>query len=159
MNQLWAPWRIGYLKSFKKAKGCLFCRVFKSKNDKSNLIVARSAASIALLNLYPYSNGHILVAPAKHSRSLDLLTDRELLDLFGLVNRAKKLLDRVLKPDGYNIGLNIGRAGGAGFDQHLHVHVVPRWTGDINFMPILAKTKIISQSLTELHKELTQRYP
>lgn len=158
MNQLWAPWRIGYCKSFKKEKGCLFCRVFKSKKDKTNLVVLRSTHSLALLNLYPYTNGHIMVAPARHAKSLDLLSDREILDLFKLVNRAQKLLKRVLKPNGYNIGLNIGRAAGAGFDQHLHVHIVPRWFGDTNFMPALSQTKIISQSLAHLYEELTPRH-
>lgn len=158
MDQLLAPWRIGYCKTFKKEKGCLFCRVFKSKKDKANLVVLRSAHSLALLNLYPYTNGHIMVAPARHAKSLDLLNDQEILDLFKLLNRAQELLKRVLKPDGYNIGLNIGRAGGAGFDQHLHVHIVPRWFGDTNFMPTLTQTKIISQSLAHLYEELTRRH-
>ncbi len=156
MDELWAPWRSRYIKKIKKEKGCLFCRVFKSKNDKKNFVVLRFLHSFAMLNLYPYNAGHIMVSPVRHVRSLELLNETETRDLLNMVKRVKLLLDRVLKPQGYNIGININRIAGAGFDQHLHVHIVPRWSGDTNFMPVLFNTKIISQSLEGLYKELTQ---
>ena len=159
MNRLWAPWRIGYIKSMKKEKGCLFCRLFKEKKDRKNYVLLRSRHSFCLLNLYPYNNGHLMVAPAKHVASLELLDDDELCDLMAMVKKMKILLDRVLKPQGYNIGLNIGRSAGAGFDRHIHVHIVPRWPGDINFMTTVSSTRIISQSLDALYKELVKNLP
>jgi len=159
VNRLWAPWRIGYIKSMKKEKGCLFCRLFKEKKDRKNYVLLRSRHSFCLLNLYPYNNGHLMVAPAKHVASLELLDDDELCDLMAMVKKMKILLDRVLKPQGYNIGLNIGRSAGAGFDRHIHVHIVPRWPGDINFMTTVSSTRIISQSLDALYKELVKNLP
>ena len=110
-----------------------------------------------MLNLYPYNNGHVMVAPFKHAKSLEFLTQEELIDLIESVKKAKLLLDKTLKPQGYNIGINISRIAGAGFDQHLHIHIVPRWQGDTNFMPTLFDTKIISQSLKTLFNELTKK--
>jgi len=159
MDRLWAPWRIGYIKSIKKEKGCLFCRLFKEKKDRKNYVLCRSRRSFTLLNLYPYNNGHLMVSPNRHVASLELLDDEELCDLMEMVKKAKLLLDRVLKPQGYNIGLNIGRSAGAGFDQHIHVHIVPRWTGDTNFMTTLSSTKVVSQSLDALYKELAKNLP
>lgn len=157
-DKLWAPWRIAYIKKLKKDKGCLFCRVSNSKKDKKNLLVFRSKSSFAILNLYPYNNGHIMVAPARHLRSLEQLGDAETADLMNCLKKAKRLLDLTLKPEGYNIGINIGAVGGAGIEHHLHIHIVPRWKGDTNFMPTLFNTKIISQSLQELYRALKNTY-
>jgi len=157
LDRLWAPWRIAYIKRAKKEKGCLFCRVFKSRRDAQNLLVLRSKLSLALLNRYPYNTGHLMAAPVRHAKSLELLSRAELLDLMLMVNRAKRLLDRVMRPQGYNIGINVGRAAGAGIVGHLHVHIVPRWIGDVNCMPSIAGTKVISQSLEELYRELSAR--
>ncbi len=107
-----------------------------------------------MLNIFPYNNGHVMVAPLRHVRNLGNLTDVETLDLFSAVTRAQKLIDKILKPQGYNIGINLGRASGAGVPGHLHIHIVPRWVGDVNFMPVATGTKVISQSLDELHKLL-----
>lgn len=153
-QRLWAPWRIGYIKNIKREKGCLFCRVLKSKRDEKNLVLWRCDHAFVMLNLYPYNNGHVMVAPVKHVATLEDLDETETADLVKAVKKTKLLLDRALKPDGHNIGMNIGRAGGAGFDKHLHVHIVPRWVGDTNFMPAVADTKIISQSLDALYREL-----
>ncbi len=155
-KRLWAPWRIQYIKSFKKEKGCLFCRVFKSKNTAKNLVIFRLKTSLAMLNLYPYNNGHLLIVPARHVPSLEMLEVDEISDLMRCLNKAKLLLDKTIKPQGYNIGCNINRIAGAGFDQHLHIHIVPRWAGDANFMTPLCNTRVISQSLIELYKELTK---
>ena len=156
MERLWAPWRMSYIKNANKAKGCLFCRVLRSKKDKENLVLLRSEHSFAVLNIYPYNNGHLMASPKRHVISIELLNDAEICDLINTVKKAKLLLDRVLKPEGYNIGINVGRAAGAGIIGHLHIHIVPRWNGDTNFMPILSNAKIISQSLNELYRKLTR---
>lgn len=152
MNRLWAPWRINYIR-IKKQKRCIFCEN-KKTNDKKNFIVFKTAHSIVRLNIFPYNNGHLLIAPRRHIKELGQLRENEILDLFTVLNRAKKLLDKVLKPDGYNVGVNISRSAGAGITGHLHMHIVPRFRGDTNFMPALFDTKIISQSLDELYKQL-----
>ena len=154
MNNLWAPWRTDYIKHVRKDKGCLFCRILKSSKDKNNLVLFRTQHALVLLNLYPYNNGHLMVAPKRHIKSLELLKRYEMVDLMEAVRKVIRLLDTTLKPDGYNIGLNIGRVSGAGFDKHLHVHIVPRWWGDTNFMPTVADTKVISESLESLYYEL-----
>ena len=111
------------------------------------------------MNIFPYNNGHLLVAPLRHIAGLDQLKDDEAIDLFRAVKRAQKLLDKVLKPQGYNLGVNLSRSAGAGITGHLHIHIVPRWTGDTNFMPVAFNTKVISQSLAELYKQLKDAQP
>ncbi|MFC1594489.1 HIT domain-containing protein [Candidatus Omnitrophota bacterium] len=152
MKRLWAPWRIQYVQ--KKQKGCLFCRVKKSKRDSKNYIVKRSKYSFSILNIYPYNNGHIMIVPFRHVKDLEALRKEELLDMLELVKETKKDVSALLKPHGFNIGINIGKIAGAGFAHHIHVHLVPRWKGDANFMPIIADTKVISQSLEELYTRL-----
>jgi ATP adenylyltransferase len=152
MDKLWAPWRIKYISSKVKAKGCIFCR---AKQDRHNgYVIFKTKKSICLLNIYPYNNGHLLVAPLRHVADIDLLEEEEVVDIFKSLKRARRLLQRVLKPQGYNLGLNLGRLAGAGITGHLHLHIVPRWAGDNNFMPVIGNTKIISQSLEELSKHL-----
>jgi len=151
MDKLWAPWRISYLRS-KKQKGCIFCSVRKGKVKEYCLF--KTAHSKAILNIFPYNNGHLLVAPLRHVARLNQLKDNEVIDLFRAVDKAQKLLAKVLKPQGYNLGINLSRSAGAGIAGHLHIHIVPRWIGDTNFMPVLFNTKVISQSLAELYKQL-----
>lgn len=151
MDKLWAPWRIKYIKT-KKRKGCIFCKAAKLR--KKDYVIFRTKYSISMLNIFPYNNGHIMVSPIRHVRELGELKEFEVLDLFQSLNKTKKLLDKLLKPDGYNIGINISKSAGAGIARHMHIHIVPRWMGDTNFMPILYETKIISQSLDELYKRL-----
>ncbi len=125
------------------------------KNGKSkDYVIFKTRFCIAMLNIYPYNNGHILISPLRHIRDISQLKEEEMLDLFKCLNQAKKLLQKVLKPQGYNIGLNLTRVAGAGITGHLHLHLVPRWVGDTNFMPATSGTKIISQSLDELAKRL-----
>lgn len=119
-------------------------------------MITRTKRSFAMLNLYPYSSGHILVSPVRHVKSMELLRQDEILDLIGLLNRVKLLLDRVMKPHGCNIGINIGKVAGAGVAGHLHIHIVPRWIGDANFMPTASSTRVISQSLEHLHRDLVR---
>jgi len=151
LNRLWAPWRIKYLKT-KRQKGCMFCNALKSQ--KRNYIILKTKYSFSMLNIFPYNNGHIMVAPLRHVRELSLLKDYEILDLFQNLNKIKTLLEKTLRPHGYNIGINVSKTAGAGITGHMHIHIVPRWMGDTNFMPVIHDTKIISQSLGELYKEL-----
>lgn len=151
MDKLWAPWRSKYI-YLRTNKKCIFC----SKNipKRSGYIIERSRHAFAMLNLYPYNNGHVMVAPYRHVKSPELLSGAELQDLMKLVNRVKVRIDKKLKPHGFNIGMNIGRVGGAGFAGHLHIHIVPRWNGDTNFMPVISDTKIVSESLEAMQRAL-----
>ncbi len=151
MDRLWAPWRIKYLKA-KKSKECILCKSLKTRHN--NYVVLKAKYSFAVLNIFPYNNGHVMVSPVRHIRELSQLNNTEILDLFRTLNDVKEMLDKALKPDGYNIGLNISASAGAGEERHLHMHIVPRWKGDVNFITTLYDTKIISQSLDELYKEL-----
>ena len=166
MDKLWAPWRINYISSKIKTKGCIFCQAKRlasrglalfSQSQKSrhnDYVIFKSKKSICLLNIYPYNNGHLLVSPLRHIADIELLSQEEILDMFECLKRAKALLQKVLKPQGYNIGFNLSRQAGAGITGHLHLHIVPRWVGDTNFMPVISNTKIISQSLNELSRLL-----
>lgn len=151
MDRLWAPWRIKYLHS-KAGKKCIFCNA--RLEARQSYVVFKTKFSVAVLNIFPYNNGHLMVSPLRHVKDLSGLKEEEMLDLFKSLNKAKSLLDKVLKPHGYNIGINISRVAGAGIPGHLHVHIVPRWSGDTNFMPVVGETKVISQSLEELYKKL-----
>jgi len=140
----------------KKQKGCIFCQAFKEKKDKQNFILLRSRYCFAILNTYPYNNGHVMIVPNRHLKSMESLNDAELLDMNKTLIKMKSKLKKVLNPKGFNIGINIGTVAGAGIANHLHAHIVPRWAGDVNFMPIISNTKVISQSLKELYKKLKQ---
>jgi len=154
MDKLWAPWRIEYV-SKKVHKGCVFCRAAKSQSD---YVVFKTKYSQVLLNIFPYNNGHLMVAPIRHTKELGSLKTNEVLDLFENIKIAQALLKKVLKAEAFNIGINIGRIAGAGIVGHLHIHIVPRWSGDTNFMPTVFATKVISQSLKELHGKLKDAY-
>lgn len=155
MDKLWAPWRVKYVTQIiVKTKGCIFCKMHQEKKDKRNYIFFRSSYAYAVLNIYPYNNGHVLIVPYRHIKDLWRLNKEERDDLFELLRKVQNLLDHVLHPGGYNIGLNIGRVAGAGFPGHLHMHLVPRWKGDVNFMPVVGNTKVISQSLKTLLRKL-----
>ncbi len=159
MDNLWAPWRGKYIsKIVKKNSGEVFSRIAREKNDRKNFVFVRTRYCYAVLNIYPYNNGHSLVVPLRKVKDLSLLTPAEKADLYALLEYTKELLDEVLRPQGYNIGINLGRTAGAGFPQHLHIHIVPRWLGDANFMPITAHTKVISQSMQELYDRLVKAH-
>lgn len=128
------------------------------KEDDKCLILKRSKYAFAIMNKFPYNNGHILVAPYRHVKSLEMMKDEEILDMMRLLRETKIILDDIMKPDGYNIGWNIGRSAGAGIEGHAHIHIVPRWNGDTNFMPVFAETKIISESLVATLKKLKKKY-
>ncbi len=156
MDKLWAPWRSKYI-YLRKIKACIFCGAKYARDHKARYILERSGHSFSMLNLYPYNNGHVMVAPYRHVSSLELLSEEELADLIRLVNAAKREIDRKMKPHGYNIGWNLGKVAGAGFSGHVHVHIVPRWTGDTNFIPVIGNTKVVSESLDAMYALLKKR--
>lgn len=157
MEPLHAPWRIEYILAPKTAlEEDLFIRIAQSSDDEANFVIARDRTCFALLNRYPYTGGHLMVVPYKKTATLDDLTEAELADLMMLTRRCQQALQRVMNPHGFNIGLNLGRCAGAGILEHLHVHVVPRWNGDTNFMPVLAGTSVLPQALGELAARLRE---
>ncbi|MBN1793768.1 MAG: HIT domain-containing protein [Candidatus Omnitrophica bacterium] len=151
---MWAPWRKKYVAS-PSDEGCIFCIKPQEKKDRKNYILRRAKYSFALLNLYPYNNGHIMIAPYRHAATLSALKPCERNELWNMVVVFEEILQNALNPHGFNIGLNVGKAGGAGFDEHLHIHIVPRWSGDTNFMPVLADIKVIPESMESVYQVLT----
>ena len=156
-SALWAPWRIDYIlenNSEEKDSGCLFCRLQKKKDDRGNLILERTRHSYVLLNRYPYSSCHLLVLPSSHVADLDELEAEPYIDLMLLLKKSIKALQEALHPAGINAGLNMGAAAGAGIAAHLHFHIVPRWPGDHNFMPVIANTMVMPQHLDSSYEML-----
>ena len=156
MDQLWAPWRLAYVanpkpKALPADDDCFICRGVAGTDDRANLQVYRTELSVVVLNRFPYNNGHLLIAPRAHKGRLDELTPAELLDLQVVLRQMIGVLERRMTPDGFNVGLNLGKSAGAGLPGHVHWHVVPRWDGDTNFMPIVADVKVIVQSLDALY--------
>ena len=157
MDKLWAPWRAPYiLKDLKKkTRGCIFCKVLKThEKGGASQIVETTKSSASILNIYPYNNGHLMVMPRRHVGDFQKLTKTELTDLMLLLQKTQKHLQNILDPDSFNIGLNLGQEAGAGIKDHLHFHIVPRWNGDTNFMPLFSETKVLSESLESLHSRL-----
>lgn len=162
MQRMWSPWRSKYLESFKKPpkrsrKGeSIFTAALKAKNDDKHFIVWRGVYCFVIMNLYPYNSGHLMIVPYRQTGRFEDLTSDEFVEIMATAQRAKLALDKVMKPQGYNFGANMGRAAGAGVDNHIHFHIVPRWNGDTNFMPVLGSTKVISEdmrmTLTKLRK-------
>ncbi|MCM8803875.1 MAG: HIT domain-containing protein [Candidatus Omnitrophica bacterium] len=152
---LWAPWRMGYILKFKN-KGCFLCEEIKL--PKSKFIVYKGNFSFIILNIFPYNNGHLMIAPMRHIKNLEELEDKEFIEITNLMKNSIKILKKILNPDGFNIGLNIGKISGAGLEDHIHIHIVPRWSGDTNFMPVISNTKVIPQSLNELSKILKKEF-
>jgi ATP adenylyltransferase len=155
MDSLHAPWRIEYILAPKSAATeSLFTQIAQSNDDEANLVIARDRTCYALLNRYPYTGGHLMIVPYKQVRDMNGLTDEEMTDLMKLTRRCQNALTQVMKPDGFNIGINLGKVAGAGILEHLHIHIVPRWLGDTNFMPVLANTMVVPQALKDLAAEL-----
>ena len=157
MESLYAPWRIEYIVARNpELKTGLFTRIAQSSDDVENLVIVRDRTCFALLNRFPYVGGHLMTVPYKEVADLHGLTDEELADLWKLTRRCLAALTAVMKPDGFNVGINLGKVAGAGIAEHLHIHVVPRWNGDTNFMPVLGDTKVIVQALDSLYDLLTE---
>jgi ATP adenylyltransferase len=154
MKRLWAPWRMQYLVGVNKVSNCIFCDKAADNRDRDNLVVLRGETGFVMLNLYPYSNGHLMVVPYQHASSLEELPANVQAELMTLVSRCLGLLRRTMNPQGFNVGINIGKAAGAGFDDHVHIHIVPRWLGDTNFMPVIGETRTIPELLPETYDRL-----
>lgn len=165
METIWAPWRVGYILGEGETSplpeppdptGCIFCDKPRAGDDAAHLIVARAKYSFVILNLYPYNNGHFMVAPFRHVARLQDLPAEEIAELMIVAQRIEPILKDKLNFDGLNIGMNVGRVAGAGIDAHLHLHIVPRWSGDTNFMPVISETKVVPQSLAAVRDLLTE---
>ncbi len=156
METLHAPWRIEYILAPKDdpATGSVFARIAQSSEDEKNLVVARDKTCFALLNSYPYTGGHLMVVPYKQVPDFTDLADEEMTDLLRLLRRCQTALTKVMNPHGFNIGVNLGKVAGAGIVEHLHIHLVPRWNGDTNFMPVTANTTVLPEALREIAGKL-----
>ena len=158
MERLWAPWRMEYITK-EPRPGCLFCRVFENSEDEdAALVVWRPQGAVVMLNKFPYNPGHAMVAPAAHVATLEDLDDDQTADLMRALKRTITVLKRELKPEGFNIGANIGRVAGAGMPDHVHLHVVPRWNGDTNFMPVLGEVKVVNEHLEQTAAKLSEAF-
>jgi ATP adenylyltransferase len=156
-KNLWAPWRIGYVQGLADKSECFLCKgACKPEDDDNNLVLWRTRFCIIILNRFPYNNGHLLIAPLRHIGDLSAASDDELLEMTKLIRDSQKALSTAIKPNGFNIGINLGKCAGAGLPEHLHIHVVPRWNGDTNFVRVCSDTYLISQSLNELLELLKQ---
>jgi ATP adenylyltransferase len=149
MQQLWAPWRLAYITGPKDTE-CFLCRAVREPDDRANLVLARGRTCAVVLNRYPYNNGHLMICPNRHTAELEALTPDERLEMMDLAARCVGCLRTALQAEGCNIGINLGRVAGAGLDTHVHMHVVPRWNGDTNFMPVAADVKVVPQALEAL---------
>jgi ATP adenylyltransferase len=153
---LWAPWRMEYILSAKeeKEKGCIFCTRYPKDDDRNNLILYRGKTAFVIMNRFPYNNGHVMIVPYRHSGDIHELSADEKLEMMDITQLCLTVLSEVMQPHGFNIGMNIGRVSGAGVLDHLHSHVVPRWNGDTNFMPVIGGTKVISEALDKSYDKL-----
>lgn len=154
-QRLWTPWRIGYIKAPKASSGgCIFCTKPQESDDRANYILYRSSLAYLMMNLYPYNNGHLMAIPYRHVSGLDELTVEESTEIMALANRAIAALRRLMRPEGFNVGVNMGKIAGAGIADHVHMHIVPRWAGDTNFMPVLADVRLIPELIEQTYQGL-----
>jgi ATP adenylyltransferase len=158
MKQLWAPWRMAYIDESAKEPGCIFCNKSKQSDLREALVVAQTVHSVVMLNKYPYNNGHLLLAPKRHEKHLSSLSAEEYSDLNEALRRSVDIVRRALNPGGINLGMNLGQCAGAGIEDHLHWHVVPRWQGDNNFMPVVGETRVMPQHLLDSYDRLKPHF-
>ena len=156
LKHLWAPWRIEYILSPDKEPGCLFCRCLGEDDDKKNLVLLRDELCFSMFNRYPYNNGHLMIVPNSHCSRLSDLSEEELVAMMQMTQKLEALLEQEMNPDGFNVGFNLGRPAGAGIKDHLHMHIVPRWNGDTNFMSVLDDMRVVPESLEKLHDSLSR---
>lgn len=154
MKVLWAPWRMEYILSEKKEQTCIFCPGEDRTKDSDRLILHVGEQSLVMMNRFPYNNGHLLVAPLRHVSGLEQLNKKEMLDLLLLVRKSIAVLKKIMTPEGFNVGLNLGHVAGAGVEEHIHFHVVPRWNGDTNSMTVLGDVRVIPEHIRETYKKL-----
>ncbi|MBA4398846.1 MAG: HIT family hydrolase [Anaerolinea sp.] len=158
MEHLWSPWRMEYIMRNEPTSGCIFCQALQQQDSPANLIVSRGKTAFVILNRYPYTSGHIMVASYAHRPSLDLLDAETRGEMMELVSRGLQVLRAVYKPEGFNVGVNIGAAAGAGVADHVHIHVVPRWAGDTNFMSTLAGARVLPEALEDTYRRLCEAW-
>ncbi|MBT3239625.1 MAG: HIT domain-containing protein [Chloroflexi bacterium] len=156
MKNLWSPWRMSYIKSPKNKEVCVFCEAISQDEDSSNFVVHRAENSFVILNRYPYSNGHMMVIPNSHVSGLNDLNKPVRAEMMELMNKSTETLKELFQPEGFNLGVNIGEAAGAGIGDHVHLHIVPRWKGDTNFMTSLGNTRVIPESLEETYRQIKE---
>lgn len=153
-KRLWAPWRMDFVTKGYKDEQCLFCRVNAETDDAANYVLARGLHTLLMLNAYPYTNGHLMTAPLRHTAEFDTLLPEELAEMMAMAQRGMAVLRSVYRPDGFNVGMNLGSAGGAGIADHLHLHIVPRWSGDTNFMPVVGDVRVMPESLDASYRRI-----
>lgn len=161
MKRLWAPWRMEYILDENKHKSCLFCDISKERSktgDRKNLMLFRGAHCFVLMNKYPYNNGHLMVVPYFHTPTFEGLSDDVMFEIIKTVKQSVAVLKKALNPDGFNMGLNFGKVAGAGMESHMHLHIVPRWTGDTDSMPIIAETRVMPEHLSKTYKKLDKYF-
>jgi ATP adenylyltransferase len=159
MKKIWAPWRLEYIKNAEKTNSeCIFCTKPEENKDKENLIVHKDKYCFIILNKYPYNNGHLMVVPYEHKSDFLQFSDDVLLNIQNVIQKAIKALNNTMAPHGFNIGINMGRPAGAGIADHLHYHIVPRWNGDTNYMPVLSNTKVVSEALDQTWEKLHEEF-
>jgi ATP adenylyltransferase len=158
MEHIWSPWRYKYIASADSEPGCVFCRVQQQGTDPENLIVYRGQKDFIILNLFPYTSGHLMIVPYEHVASLPEMDLAATAEMMELAKRAQSALEAEYHPDGFNIGMNLGRSAGAGVADHLHLHVVPRWTGDANFVSILGETRVLPEDLQTTYQKLKKHF-
>ena len=157
MKQLWAPWRMEYVKS-EKSDECIFCSLPKANDDTQNYILHRGQSAFIIMNIFPYNSAHIMVSPFRHIGCLTAQNTEEIKEMNNLTFRSIEIFRAVINPEGFNVGYNIGKAAGAGYDEHIHCHIVPRWTGDTNFMPVLGETKVHPEHLKTTYNKLLPHF-
>lgn len=158
MDRLWSPWRYHYVSSVSPGDACIFCEKARENRDEDNLILYRGRLNYALLNLFPYTTGHLMITPYRHVAQLEDLSTEEAAELFELTRTAVRCLRSVYRPQGFNLGMNLGECAGAGIAGHLHMHVLPRWTGDANFMTTIAETRVMPEDLRETWRKLSAAF-
>jgi ATP adenylyltransferase len=157
MKRIWSPWRVQYIRN-PNPSGCIFCDKPKESKDTENFILFRGKLNFIIMNAFPYNPGHLMVVPYRHAGKLEDLTAEERNDHYEIVSRAVGVLREVSKTDNFNVGMNLGRVAGAGIADHIHTHIVPRWNGDNNFMPVIGETRVISESMTDIFHKLKEKF-
>ncbi len=158
MDHLWSPWRYAYIASVDRQEGCVFCRIAQEQRDAENYLVHRSRLNFVVLNLFPYTSGHLMIVPYQHQASLAAVEEAITTEMIELAKRAQAALESEYHPDGFNIGMNLGRSAGAGIADHLHMHVVPRWSGDANFVSIVGETRVLPEDLATTYTKLKKHF-
>lgn len=158
VENIFAPWRMAYIAVSKDQGGCIFCDFPKEDNDEARMILFRGETCFVIFNAFPYNPGHLMVAPYRHTAEYELLTDEELLEMHRLAGKCIVVLRKTMNPQGFNLGVNLGKVAGAGFDGHLHLHIVPRWNGDTNFMPVFADVRVVAEELAETYRKMKEAW-